>query len=249
MSREARRKMISLSTSGLKHLEHLAIPKDFEFIVGKERYPTFKLVACYLSPNVIGHMMKSDPTMSEFTVPIADPNHYFQTIMDIIYEHPYEISKENFLFVRKVGEIFQNDMLIRTGTIPELLIPSDENCLSIAKKMYEVEDSSLGDFISYITTNFEVIASQAELRNLPLDLYMRIMEHHDFHFTKKTYNILKHILDERPEFMPIFKKTVFANFQHLTQEDLQDFTGHINDDDFPEAAEVVRAAVSRAAPI
>lgn len=242
-------KRLSLSASGLKNLEHLAIEKDFEFIVGNVRYPTFKLVACFLSPNVIGEMMKHDPEMSTFTVPIRDPHGHFQTIMDIIYDHPYEINKDNFVFVRKIGKIFKNDILVKIGTIDNLLIPSDENCLSVAKNMYEVEDSSMDDFLTYIRKNFEVIATQAELKTLSCDLYTEIMDSKEFVFTKKTYNLLKMILDEREDFMPVFKRVVFANFQSLTHENLQDFIGHIDDDDFPEAADVIRAAVSRTASV
>ena len=43
---------ISISSNGMKNLEFLPIDKDFIFIAGGKEYPTYKIVACILSPAI-----------------------------------------------------------------------------------------------------------------------------------------------------------------------------------------------------
>jgi len=118
--------------------------------------------------------------------------------------------------------------------------------LRIVRQMFAVGDSRVGDFITFIAEQFGLLGKAAEVRELPAEVLDMIFQSPVFRFTRGTYDWLLGILEERGDaFMPTFKKAVFANFRELTQDNLRDFVGYIDDDDFPEAAEVIQGFVTR----
>jgi hypothetical protein len=232
---------LSLSCAGLKNLQGLPIEPDFEFIVGHTKYPVFKLVAAAISPRIRA-MLRQDPTMSSFEIQIPDPNGYFDVILAIAFGRQYQITHDNFLFVQKVGALFENDGLVALGTIQEFVGPNVANCLMIARKRFEVQlDNST--FVTFIAQHFTELAGQKEFTELPIPIIENVLGDASFAFTAQTYGIFKEILSHRGEFMRIFKKTVFKYFTQLSTDQLQDFTTYIDDDDLPEAGDVVLATV------
>ncbi|KAK8883391.1 hypothetical protein M9Y10_046041 [Tritrichomonas musculus] len=258
---------ISISSKGLKNLEYLPIDKDFTFIVGDKLYPTFKIVACILSPSMIAVCLKNDPNMKEYKLPFDDPQGYFQIIMDIAYDHEYKIDLENCFFIYRVAKLFENKDLEEIANIETNSRVTDHNCFQLLLKMKESNFPQINQIETYISQNFDSLISQRlvyqkdqnnntkqtiklmdDLFNLPIDLFSLIFKNDHFKFQKKTYSLLKFILDQRPNFITEFKKVVFEHSGELSSQDLQDFVGYIDDDDFPMAGEIIKDAVMRYKP-
>ncbi|OHT13078.1 hypothetical protein TRFO_03512 [Tritrichomonas foetus] len=243
---EANKTTISISSKGLRNLECLPIDRDFEFIVGKDHYPTFKLVACILSP-IIGDLLQKDPNMKSYNVEINDKNHNFQLIMDIVYDHDYSINIDNCFFLYRIAEIFGNEELKKIANIEYHAVISESNCLNLLLKMIEV-DFDTKVCASFAASHFEALSKNPDLKKMPIEIYNQIFFNDEFHFTKRTYQIMKDILADKPDFLAVFKKICFHYFQDLTPANIQDFIEYIEDDDFPEAGEVIKEAVMKARP-
>lgn len=253
---------ISISSNGIKNLEFLPINRDFTFIAGGREYPTFKLVACILSP-AIALNLKNNPDMNKYELPFDDPQGYFQIIFDIAYDHSYEINLENCFFIYRVAKVFENKELEEIASIKTNSRITEQNCFNLLLKMYESDYPETNQVISYIAQNFDILISQRiiksnsqasnpttqltnDLLNLPIELFNIIFQCNDFKIQNRTYNLLVSILNVRPDFMKSFKKVIFDHSEELSPQDLQDFVRYIDDDDFPIAGQIIRDAVMRA---
>jgi hypothetical protein len=67
-----------LSSAGLSHVRFEEY--DFEFVVGKSRFPCNRVVASFLSP-MIAEMLLVDPTATHYTVETADTQGLFESFL------------------------------------------------------------------------------------------------------------------------------------------------------------------------
>lgn len=232
---------ISLSAAGLRNLECLPIERDFEFICDGRSYETFKLVACILSPK-IANMLTNDPSKTSFDIGIPDPHHLFKIIMDIAYNHDYQITIENYLFIRKVGIILENQDMVKAASKRELSIPTTENALKLLEILNEYGEST-EEVSRFIAEDLSAFITKTEFLNLSPQSYESIFTNEKFQFKSETYSQLKQVLENKPDFLPIFKEIIFKKFDELPQKDLRDFISYVTDDDFPNAAIVIKDAI------
>lgn len=249
---------ISISSNGIRNLEFLPIDKDFTFIAGGKEYPTFKIVACILSPAIASNL-KDNPDLHKYELPFDDPQGYFKIIFDIIYNHEYEINIENCFFIYRVAKAFENKELEDIASIKTNSRITEQNCFNLLLKMYESDYPEINQVASYISQNFNNLINQRiiksnqqktqltnDLLNLPIELFNLIFQSKDFKIQNRTYNLLVSILNGRPDLINSFKKVIFDHSEELSAQDLQDFVKYIDDDDFPNAGQIIKDAVLRA---
>jgi hypothetical protein len=68
--------IVHLSSRGLANLGNNVYENDFTFVVGEERYQCPSFIATFLSPRIAQQQL-IDPTIEEYKIESADPNHYF----------------------------------------------------------------------------------------------------------------------------------------------------------------------------
>jgi hypothetical protein len=125
--------------------------------------------------------------------------------------------------------MFENDALVKLGTIQEFVLPTVANCLMVARKRFKVQlDNSA--FVEFIAQHFTELA-QMEFKELFIPIIQNVLDNAAFESTVHSYAIFKEMLHHREELMRVFKKTVFRYFTQLSTDQLQDFTTYIDDDD------------------
>jgi hypothetical protein len=80
---------------------------------------------------------------------------------------------------------------------------------------------------------------------VPIPILQSVIESSAFAFTATTYGEMKKLLLVREDFLSLFKRVALKHFTELSLEQLQDFTKYLDDDDLPEASDVVLSSLVR----
>lgn len=162
-------------------------------------------------------------------------------------------------FIYRVAKAFENKELEDIASIKTNSRITEQNCFNLLLRMYESDYPEINQVASYISQNFNNLINQRiiksnqqktqltnDLLNLPIELFNLIFQSKDFKIQNRTYNLLVSILNGRPDLINSFKKVIFDHSEELSAQDLQDFVKYIDDDDFPNAGQIIKDAVLRA---
>jgi hypothetical protein len=163
-------RFISLSSKGLAN-----IPEDeqnFEFILIDHSYRCSRFVAAFLSPRV-SSLWLGDPTVSCLTLPLSDPDCYFEAILSLGRGAELAVTEQNLRFLISACVELDNNELLHTifydfqgewtfeTVLPRLILLHSENC------EYESE-------MDFIASHFHLI-TRAQLAKVSSSLLCEIL--------------------------------------------------------------------------
>lgn len=158
----------------LKDVQSFPIPHDFTFFVGNNAYQIYKLFACMISPAVL-HALQSDATIEEFQIDSNCDKQVFSQIINIFSGTTFQITDSNVFDAYKIAAQLQNNDLIEQCKNLIFQNLNDSNIFQNIESAltYNVPSEP---FIRYIASNFENLASNEKLFDLPIDILLTILK-------------------------------------------------------------------------
>jgi hypothetical protein len=147
---------LSLSAKGLKRLETVNHHRDFQFIVGHDRYTCPSFVAEFLSPRITS-LRCQDITVDDFSIEAKDSDHQFGTLLSVGYGREVSMSPRAIGFVRSVcaelgnSELFEKTLRQNDGEITV-------NELKARMALLASVDGSFDCGIRFLSSHFHLLS-------------------------------------------------------------------------------------------
>jgi hypothetical protein len=167
----------ALTSRGLGHISNTAYPRDFEFIVGPNRFLCHSFIADFLSPK-LARVHECDPTFLSYRVKTADPDHLFEKFLSLGYGGSFQFSSVKGLdFFRALAIELENPEFcfllfeyLNTELTPETVVER--------LRAREGFDHPIDSEIAFIAQNFCTI-SPIELAQLTFEELERVISRPD----------------------------------------------------------------------
>jgi hypothetical protein len=215
---------IGLSAKGLGNLPRNLYENDFKFIVGDTEYRCPSFVACFLSPRICS-LQRNDPTIREFHLDAPDPNHYFESILNLctgVHSH----FPRNEPFVRQISCTLWNAELYESisGTLGgDLTI---ETVIDRIRFQIEVGETCESE-IAFCASHLYELESK-DLCSLPSEVFSAIISHKSIRLKDEDsfYSMIHSRICEDRSFASLLE---FVRFEYLSAESIRSFIEFMNE--------------------
>jgi hypothetical protein len=210
---------VSLSTRGLLNIPRSESRNDFEFVVGKRRYPCPWYVAAFVSPK----LCRKDSlygSQTEFIVETPDSNHQFEEVLSLGRGETVIFTSSNQSFFLSIAQEFENYELL--FSIKDQLEPELTNSTVIPRLLERCEfNLPVNEEVKFVASHLYDF-SLSSLSTLSLDLVEAIFSHPSLKIKNEDF-LYELVISRMNEDSSFFKLLEFIKFEYLSSETLSNF--------------------------
>lgn len=199
-------------------------PEDFAIYVDGKRYSFYSEKIAVFSPK-INQLFMCDPTLTSIQYPYPDSKKQFISIETLINGGEVVINKDNFAFLSKAADFFENDTLL--SAISQFLISSSDT--AVFSRLNQNQPIKLiQKELEYIAEKFQSLIKTNEVCSLPLEYYNIIFNSPSFKFSDEHELfqwITKMVETHESDFTPLYSH---IDFELLTPEEIEIFMKHVD---------------------
>jgi hypothetical protein len=208
-----------LTTRGLTNLHWFDSDSTFTFFVGDNLYKCPPFAADFLSP-IVATLRRSDPTLSEFTIDLPDPNEIFTRFLALARGDALTVDSATYSHFLSLSTALGNSEAY-LSIISQFDGPPDFSNV-LERLNFRTEDSASCDIeIEFLASHFHEI-SAGLLRELTLPQLHDVLTHHSLQLGTEDL-LLGYLLERSYEDPAYFALVDCIHFEFLSQAAAKDF--------------------------
>ncbi|KAK8875481.1 hypothetical protein M9Y10_005647 [Tritrichomonas musculus] len=218
-------KDIWFSSKGFTNIpEYLLIP-NFTICFEDSKYQINSLLADFISPK-ISRIHQAEPFCSSITIPIKDPNHFFNNIVFSLRGNSLSVNDQSIFFYLYVFNFLENEDVVLSLEELKPTKLTKENIISIIEHKIQA-NFSIKNELSFLASNFFDIPYE-QLSMLSSDILSKVFQNENF--IAETEDVVLHfvnkIVDEKGDDYKILYN--FILYENLSNEKIIDFLNNFD---------------------